>query len=187
MGKQWKQWQTLLLLSLLLLLCSKITADGDWSHDTKRHLLLGRKVMTNLDNIKKQRHYFANKVVYDSLWPSWSVVHQAPLPMGFSRQEYWNGLPFVFQCMKVKSESDVAQSFLTPCDPMDCSLRGFSIHGIFQARALECVAISFSRGSTQPRDWNGSPTLQAETLPYDLPGKAIHKVNTIHKDKLKMD
>ena len=42
---------------------SKITADGDWSHEIKRCLLLGRKVMTNLDSIlKKQRHYFANKV-----------------------------------------------------------------------------------------------------------------------------
>ena len=41
---------------------SKITADDDCSHEIKRHLLLGRKVMTNLENIlKKQRHYFANK------------------------------------------------------------------------------------------------------------------------------
>ena len=40
---------------------SKITADGDCSHEIKRRLLLGRKVMTNLDSIKKQRHYFANK------------------------------------------------------------------------------------------------------------------------------
>ena len=41
---------------------SKITADGDCSHEMKRHFLLGRKVMTNLDSIfKKQRHYFANK------------------------------------------------------------------------------------------------------------------------------
>ena len=41
---------------------SKITADGDCSHEIKRHLFLGRKVMTNLDSIlKKQRHYFANK------------------------------------------------------------------------------------------------------------------------------
>ena len=40
---------------------SKITADGDCSHEIKRHLLFGRKVMTNLDSIKKQRHYFANK------------------------------------------------------------------------------------------------------------------------------
>ena len=40
---------------------SKITADGDCSHEVKRCLLLGRKVMTNLDSFKKQRHYFANK------------------------------------------------------------------------------------------------------------------------------
>ena len=40
---------------------SKITADGECSHEIKRHLLLGRKVMTNLDNIKKQRNYFANR------------------------------------------------------------------------------------------------------------------------------
>ena len=41
---------------------SKITADGVCSHEIKRHLLLGRKVMTNLDSILKKRHYFANKV-----------------------------------------------------------------------------------------------------------------------------
>ena len=41
---------------------SKITADGDCSHEIERHLLLGRKVMTNLDSIKKQRHYFTAKV-----------------------------------------------------------------------------------------------------------------------------
>ena len=41
---------------------SKITADGDCSHEIKRHLLLGRKVMTNLDSILKSRHYFVDKV-----------------------------------------------------------------------------------------------------------------------------
>ena len=39
---------------------SKITADGDCSHEIKRHFLLGRKAMTKLDGIRKQRHYFAN-------------------------------------------------------------------------------------------------------------------------------
>ena len=53
--KQWKQWQTLFFLG------SKIIADGDYSHETKRRLLLGRKVMTNLDSIFKSRDYFANK------------------------------------------------------------------------------------------------------------------------------
>jgi len=46
--------------------------------------------------------------------------------------------------MKVKSESEVAQSYLTLSDPMDCSLPGSSIHGIFQARVLQWVAIAFS-------------------------------------------
>ena len=52
-----------------------------------------------------------------------------------------------------KSESEVAQSCPTLCDPMDHSLPGPSIHGIFQARILEWVAISFSKRSSQPRDW----------------------------------
>ena len=54
------------------------------------------------------------------------------------------GCHFLLQCMKVKSESEVAQSCPTPSDPMDCSLPGSSIHGIFQARVLEWVAIAFS-------------------------------------------
>ena len=49
-------------------------------------------------------------------------------------------------------ESLVVQSCLTLYDPMDCNLPGSSIHGIFQARVLEWVAISFSRGSSRPRD-----------------------------------
>ena len=50
-----------------------------------------------------------------------------------------------------ESESEVTQSSLTLCDPMDCSLPGSSVHGIFQARILEWVAISFSRRSSRPR------------------------------------
>ena len=50
-----------------------------------------------------------------------------------------------------ESESEVVQSCSTLCDPVDCSLPRSSIHGIFQARVLEWVAISFSRGSSQPR------------------------------------
>ena len=54
------------------------------------------------------------------------------------------GCHFLLQCMKVKSESEVAQSCPTLSDSMDCSLPGSSIHGIFQARVLEWVAIAFS-------------------------------------------
>ena len=51
-----------------------------------------------------------------------------------------------------QGESEVAQSSPTLCDPMDCSLSGSSVHGIFQARVLEWIAISFSRGPSQPRN-----------------------------------
>ena len=54
------------------------------------------------------------------------------------------GCHFLPQCMKVKSESEVTQLCLTLSDPMDCSLPGSSIHGIFQARVLEWGAIAFS-------------------------------------------
>ena len=54
------------------------------------------------------------------------------------------GCHFLLQCMKVKSESKVTQLCLTVRDPMDCSLPGFSIHGIFQAKVLEWGAIAFS-------------------------------------------
>ena len=54
------------------------------------------------------------------------------------------GYHFLLQCMKVKSEGEVAQSCPTLRDPMDCSLPGSFTHGIFQARVLEWGAIAFS-------------------------------------------
>ena len=72
------------------------------------------------------------------------AAHQAPLSLGFYRQEHWSGLLFLFHCMKVKSESEVAQLCPTLIDPTDCSLPGSSIHGTFQARVLEWGAITFS-------------------------------------------
>ena len=73
-----------------------------------------------------------------------TAAHQALPSLGFSRQEHWSGCHFLLQCMKVKSESEVAQSCLTLSNPMDCSLPGSSVHGIFQAKVLEWVAIAFS-------------------------------------------
>ena len=62
------------------------------------------------------------------------------------------------------------------CDPVDCSLSGSSVHGILQARILEWVAISSSRGFSQPRDQTCvscvSPALQAGSLPLAPPGKS---------------
>ena len=58
-----------------------------------------------------------------------------------------------YSAIKKNSFESVVQSCLTLWDPMDCSLPGSSIYGIFEARVLEWVAISFSRGSYQSRDW----------------------------------
>ena len=65
--------------------------------------------------------------------------------------------------MKVKSESEVAQSYLTLSDPMACSLPGSSIHGIFQARVLEWGAIAFSLGFLEPPN-------EGSHLPEDING-----------------
>ena len=59
--------------------------------------------------------------------------------------------PRVSRRKERKKESAVVQSFLTLCNPMDCSLPGSSIHGIFQSRVMEWLVISFSRGSSGPR------------------------------------
>ena len=71
--------------------------------------------------------------------------------------------------VKVKS----AQSYLTLCDPVDCSLPGFTVHENLQAKILEWVAMSFSRGSARPRlGLPGSPALQADALTSE-PGYGI--------------
>ena len=74
-----------------------------------------------------------------------TAAHQAPPSLGFSRQEHWSGLPFPSLMHERKSESEVAQSCLTLRDPVDCSLPGSSVHGIFQSRVLEWGAIAFSK------------------------------------------
>ena len=56
-------WETMEAVTDFIFLGSKITADGDCSHEIKRHLLLGRKAMTKIDSILKSRHYFADKVL----------------------------------------------------------------------------------------------------------------------------
>ena len=66
-----------------------------------------------------------------------------------------------------QSESEVAQSCLTLCDPIDCSLPGSSVHGIFRAIVLEWIAISFSRDLPDPGIELGCPALQADTLPSE--------------------
>ena len=81
----------------------------------------------------------------------------------------------------------VAQSCLTLCDPNDYSLPGFSVHGIFQARKLEWVAIPFSRQSFQPRDQTWVSCIEADFLPSETQGHlliAMLYVNYISIKKL---
>ena len=95
------------------------------------------------------------------------------------------GCHFLLQCMKVKSESEVAQSCPTLHDTMVCSLPGSSVHGIFQARVLEWVAIAFSgdpelepimpplsMGFSRQEYWSGLPC----PVPGDLPNPGIQTV-----------
>ena len=76
-----------------------------------------------------------------------------------------------YQIKDKRLTSVCAQPCLTPCDPMDCSPRGSSVHGILQARTLEWVAITFSRGSSWPRGRTWVSILQADSLPSESPGK----------------
>ena len=69
---------------------------------------------------------------------------QAPPSLGFSRQEHWSGLPFPSPMHESEKWKWSRSSCPTPSDPMDCSLPGSSIHGIFQAKVLEWGAIAFS-------------------------------------------
>ena len=113
----------------------------------------------------------------------WNAVQQAPLSVEFFRQEYWSGLPWPFpgdqgwtQSPALRADSslfkipgkpnhlmwvsEVTQSCPTLCDSVDCSLPGSFLHGIPQTRILEWVAISFSRGSSQPRDRTGVSSIE---------------------------
>ena len=83
-------------------------------------------------------------VVSDSVRPHRRQPTRLPHPWDSPGKNTGVGCHFLFQCMKVKRESEVAQSCPTPSDPMDCSPPGSSVHGIFQARVLEWGAIAFS-------------------------------------------
>ena len=104
-----------------IFLGSKITADGDCSHEIKRRLLLGRKAMTNLDSILKNR---------DISLPTKVHIVKAMV------------FPVMYGCAAAAAKS--LQSCPTLCDPIDGTPPGSPVPGILQARTLEWVAISFS-------------------------------------------
>jgi len=84
------------------------------------------------------------QIGYFILLLSCSHITRLPRPRDSPGKNTGMGCHFLLQCVKVKSESEVTQSCLTPSDPMDCSVPGSSAHGIFQARVLEWGAIAFS-------------------------------------------
>ena len=151
----------------------------NWKYSFEGWLCATDNVLSESESVKSLSH------VWLSMTP-WTVAHQAPLSMEFSRQEYWSRLPFpspgifltqgwprdqtrgrlhcgqilyhpatrealdnVLACVRAKS----LQPCLTLCDPADCSLPGSSVREILQARVLDWVAISSSRGSSLPMDW----------------------------------
>ena len=86
----------------------------------------------------------SHSVVSDSLQPNRLQPNRLLCPWDSPSKNTGVGCHFLLQCMKVKSERKVAQSCPTLSDPMDCSLPGSSVHGIFQARVLEWGATAFS-------------------------------------------
>ena len=82
-------------------------------------------------------------VVSDSVWPHRRQPPRLPCPWDSPGKNTGAGCHFLLQCMKVKSESEIAQSYPTLSNPMDCSFPGSSVHGIFQARVLEWGATAF--------------------------------------------
>ena len=97
----------------------------------------------NAINIGLQRQTKQNRNSHNlCIRPSfWKYI---PSPWDSPGKNTGVGCHFLLQCLDVKSESEVVQSCSTPKDPMDCSLPGSSVHGIFQANILEWGAIAFS-------------------------------------------
>ena len=108
---------------------SKITFYFDCSHEIKRHLLLGRKSMTNIDSILKSRDI--------TLLTKICIIKAMVFPAVMYGCKSWT--------TKKPAAAKSLQSCPTLCDPIDSSPPGSPIPGIFQARILESVAISFSK------------------------------------------
>ena len=97
----------------------------------------------------------------DSVRPNRRQPTRLPCPWDSPGKNIGVGCAFLLQCMKVKSGSEVTQLCPTPSDPMDCSLPGSSVHGIFQARVLEWGAIESSSANgllgSRPQKASGQP------------------------------
>ena len=108
----------------------------------------------------------------DSMRPHRRQPTRLPHPWDSPGKNTGVGCHFFLQCMKVKSESEVSQSCPTLSDPMDCSLSGSSIHGIFQARVLEWGAIAFSVCTSAAKSLQSCPTL-CDPMDSSPPGSPV--------------
>ena len=133
-----------------------------------------------------------------NLWSKevWGLDHKSVKIFGAMIRRYWNPEKELSFYPKISSHFAsvgigytlpfgcyvVTKSRLTLCDPRDCSPLSFSVHGISQARTLEWVAFSFSKGSSWPRDQPVSPALQADSLTTEPPGKlTLYMYSKINK------
>ena len=120
----------------------------------------------------------SRSVMSDSLRPHRRWPTRLPHPWDSPGKNTGVGCHFLLQCMKVKSESEVAQLCPTLSDPMDWSLPGSSIHEIFQARVLEWVAIAFSEKTLSVQFCSvaqSCPTL-SDPMDWSLPGSSTHGI-----------
>ena len=125
-------WELSILSEFFLILnlfFKKRNTEGQQTHE-KMHNIAHHERNANQNYTKASSHNGQNG--------------RLPCPWDSPGKNTGVGCHFLLQCMKVKRESEVAQSSLTLSDPMDRSLPRSSIHGIFQARLLEWVAIAFS-------------------------------------------
>ena len=113
--------------------CSTVS----WKEMSQEFWVLGTRYATTYLLLLLLSHF-------NCVWPHRRQPTKLPCPWDSPGKNTGVGCHFLLQCMKVKSESEVAQSCPTLCDPVDCCLPGSSIHGIFQARVLEWGAIAFS-------------------------------------------
>ena len=123
---------------------TRLGADCDIDHE----ILIAkcRHKLKKVGTINRSCRYAAKSLQSSpTLRPHRRQPTKLPHPWDSLGKNTGVGCHFLLQCVKVKSESEVAQSSSTLRDPMDCSLPGSSIHGILQARVLEWGAIAFSR------------------------------------------
>ena len=139
---------------------SKITADCDCSHEIKRHLFIGRKFMTNLDSILKNRDITLSTNIHLVKVMVFPVVMYGCESWAVKKTECQRIDAFELWCWRRPlrvwwTARRSNQSILKEISP-GCSLEGLmlklKLHGILQARILECIAIPFSKGASRPRD-----------------------------------